>query len=75
MKWAAVAGITAIVALMAALEWPKLKPDQKKEKAAFAAITFIGWLIASLLVFYPEMPGPTQLVDRIYQPLGKLLEK
>ncbi|BBH19123.1 hypothetical protein Back11_04680 [Paenibacillus baekrokdamisoli] len=75
MRWAAILGITVIVVLMAMYEWPKMNQHLKKEKVAFAAILIIGWLLAILLVFYPDMPGPTQMVDAIYKPLGKLLEK
>ncbi|MCQ6561750.1 hypothetical protein [Paenibacillus mendelii] len=75
MKWAAILGITVILVLMAMYEWPKMDKKMKKEKSAFVAITIIGWLLAMLLVFFPDMPGPTQLVDAIYKPLGKLLEK
>lgn len=75
MRWTTILGITVIVALMAMYEWPKMKQHLKREKAAFAAILIIGWLLAILLVFYPDMPGPTQMVDAIYKPLGKLLEK
>jgi hypothetical protein len=46
-----------------------------KEKAAFATIALIFCALACLLVVYPELPGPTELVNAIYRPLGNLLEK
>ncbi|MFC5406856.1 hypothetical protein [Cohnella soli] len=75
MNWAAILGITVILILMVLFEWPKMNKNMKKEKAAFVTITIIGWLLAILLVLFPDMPGPTQFVDMIYRPLGKLLEK
>jgi hypothetical protein len=75
MNFAAVFGITACVILITLFEWPKIKKDQKKEKWAFLSITMIGWLLSVLLVFFPDMPGPTQLIDSIFKPMGKLLEK
>ncbi|MFK7696014.1 hypothetical protein [Paenibacillus sp. HJGM_3] len=74
MKTFAVLGVTVVAVFMILFEWPKLKRDQKKEKAAMICLAAIGWLLAVLLVFFPEMPGPTQLFDTIFKPLGKKLE-
>jgi multisubunit Na+/H+ antiporter MnhB subunit len=75
MKWAAILGITVVLVFMTIYEWPKMKVQMKREKIAFAALTILGGVLAFLLVFYPEMPGPTQWIDAIYKPLGKFLEK
>lgn len=75
MKWAAIIGISFIVLLIALYEWPKMNKNQKREKTAFFILSVLGWLVAVLLVFNPEMPGPTQMIEAIYKPLGKLLEK
>jgi len=75
MIWAQVMGITFIAALMALYEWPRLGRGRKKEKAAFVTLTALGWLLAVLYAFNPDMPGPTQLIDAIYGPLGKILEQ
>lgn len=75
MKIVAVLGITIIVALMALFQIARLDPQKhKKEKAAFWALTAVGWLLAILLVFFPDMPGPKQLMVTIYKPFGKILE-
>jgi multisubunit Na+/H+ antiporter MnhB subunit len=65
-------GILLVVVLMIKFEWPKI--NQKKEKAAFAVLTAIGCLLAVFLVLYPNLPNPTQFLETIYRPLGKLLE-
>jgi len=75
MKWLTIAGITLCVILMALFEWPKMDRHQKKEKAAFVTIVAMGWLLVILLLFFPEMPGPTQMIDKLFKPLGKMLEK
>lgn len=75
MKWEAVFGLTVIVAFIFLYEWPQMNPKQKKEKAAFIGVTTMGWLLGVLLVFYPDLPGPTELFSMIFGPLGKLLEK
>ncbi|WP_018130589.1 hypothetical protein [Effusibacillus pohliae] len=75
MKWGSVLAATVVVAFIVLYEWPKLQPNQKRERAAFVTVTAIGWLLAVLLIFFPDMPNPTDLVDAIYKPFSKLLEK
>lgn len=75
MEWAAVLGIAAVLVSMTLYEWPKMKTQMKREKAAFAALAVMGGTLALLLVFYPKMPGPTQWFDAIYKPLVNVLEK
>ncbi|WP_423802539.1 hypothetical protein [Neobacillus sp. SAB-20_R2A] len=75
MKWGLVIVSIFIAIIMFLYQWPKLKKQQKKEKAAFLSLTCLGLLLAVLLILYPEMPGPTQLIDWIYKPFGKLIEK
>ncbi|MDN3015893.1 hypothetical protein PH210_06685 [Paenibacillus sp. BSR1-1] len=73
MIWTVFA-ITVGVVLLILFEWPKMKQNQKKEKAAFVTLTAMGWLLAILLVFFPDMPGPTQMIEKLFKPLGKLIE-
>jgi multisubunit Na+/H+ antiporter MnhB subunit len=75
VKWATVLGVTTILFFITLFEWPKMKAQMKREKIAFAALTVLGEVLAVLLVFYPEMPGPTQWIAAVYKPLGKFLEK
>lgn len=75
MSWGAVISITVAVIIMICYEWPRLKSYSGKEKGAFAVLTAFGWVLSILLMLYPNMPGPTQLVDSIFKPLGKLLEQ
>lgn len=76
MKFGAVLGMTLIVALMVLYERSLMKSKkQKKEKAVFVTLAATGWLLAILIIFFPDMPGPTQLLEIIYEPLGKILEK
>lgn len=46
----------------------------KKDKAAFLSLTILAWGLGSIMVFYPDMPGPTELIDMLFKPLGRLLE-
>ncbi|MBM7653883.1 hypothetical protein [Neobacillus cucumis] len=74
MKWGPLLGCTALIILIILFQWPKLNQDQKKEKAALIILSALGWIMANLLLFFPDIPGPTELVDWIYRPLGKLIE-
>ncbi|OIJ15280.1 hypothetical protein BKP35_05380 [Anaerobacillus arseniciselenatis] len=74
MKWAMIFGITILTALILWYELPKINQNQKKDKYVLIALSAMSWVLAVLLLFFPNMPGPTELVDQIYKPLGKLLE-
>lgn len=75
MKLLPVLGIILIGILITLYEWPKIKKDQNMEKRTFVILTVGSIMLAILLVFFPETPGPTQMVEGIFKPLGKLLEK
>jgi Na+/melibiose symporter-like transporter len=75
VRWGVILVATLAVALIILYGWPKLNQKQKKDKVTFIALTIMGWLLAILLVFYPELPGPTQMIDAIYRPLGSILMK
>ncbi|MBO8162916.1 MAG: hypothetical protein H0Z34_04235 [Brevibacillus sp.] len=66
---AAVLGITVVLAVITLCEWPNLKQSGKKEKMAFAAITVIGGIMAVLYAINPDLPGPTQWIDAVFNPL------
>lgn len=74
MKVSAIMGIMLTVTVMTLYEWPKLKKDQKKEKGVFIAITIMGTILAIILVFFPDMPNPTDFIIWLFKPLGKYLE-
>jgi hypothetical protein len=75
MKWIKVAGITVCVVLIVLYEWPKMDRNQKREKAAFVTLSMMGWLLAILLLFFPDMPGPTQMIEKVFEPLRKMIQK
>ena len=75
MKWGVLFGMSFAAVCIVFFQLPRIKRNQKKEKAAFISLTLLGWLLSCLLVFYPDTPGPVQLVDTIFRPLGKLLVK
>ncbi|MFF2446193.1 hypothetical protein ACFVSW_03745 [Neobacillus sp. NPDC058068] len=74
MKVGVILGITALLVLIHLWEWPKLKKYERKIKVVFFTLLTIGWLLAILLVLFPNMPGPSQLIDFIFKPFGKYWE-
>lgn len=74
MEWVAVVGIAAVLILMALYEWPNLKSNKARGKIAFVALTGLGGILAVLLVFVPELPGPSDFMDSLFKPLINMLE-
>lgn len=52
-----------------------MKLRMTKEYIAAAVLTLAGTVLALMLVFNPELPGPSQLTDALYRPLINLLEQ
>lgn len=68
MNIGGVLGVTVILVLITMLQWPKLKKQEKKVKLAFVSLILFNWCLAVLLVVFPDMPGPGQIIDFIYKP-------
>ncbi|WP_182200702.1 hypothetical protein [Paraliobacillus salinarum] len=73
MKWLSILGILVITILIILYEWPKLKKNQKKEKKAFAVLLLTSVTLSIVLLYFPDIPGPTELIDTIFKPFGNLL--
>lgn len=75
MKWGALFGYSLLIICIVMFQLAKVKKDNKKEKVALISLSLLGWILATLLLFIPELPGPTQLIDHVFKPLGNLIEK
>lgn len=75
MKWGVLLGSLLLVLAMILYQWPKLRQHQKRDKIAFLSLSILGWILAILLIFFPNLPGPTQVVSWMYETPGKFLEK
>ena len=73
MNSGSVLAVTLVVVFILLYEWPKINRNQKKEKVVFICLTATGWLLAVLIIFFPDIPNPTQLVEKIFQPISKLI--
>ncbi|MEH7544974.1 MULTISPECIES: hypothetical protein [Bacillaceae] len=74
MKWGSILGCTVLIIMIILFQWSRLKQKQVKEKAALLTLSILGWILAILMLFFPDMPGPTQFIDWMYRPLGELLK-
>jgi multisubunit Na+/H+ antiporter MnhB subunit len=75
MKIGLILGTLVLVALIFLYEWPRINRTQKKEKVVFIVLLSLGTILAMVLIWNPDLPGPTQMVDYIYKPLGRMMEK
>lgn len=65
MKGVYIGSVTVVVVLLFLYQWPKMKSNDRKEKAAFATITMIGWAAAVVYIIFPEMTSPAKVLDFI----------
>ena len=56
MKFGGILGVTVLLVLIYWLQWPVLEKNIKKVKMAFLSIMIVNWVLAVLLVIFPEMP-------------------
>lgn len=66
--------ITVLLFLLLLWELPKIDRDWKKERTAFITILVMGWILAILLILHPDLPGPTEFLYNLFNPLNGFLE-
>ncbi|BBI34504.1 hypothetical protein [Cohnella abietis] len=74
MSWSEVVMIWLLGGAIGLMEQGKLK-GKLKEKVLLLSLIGACYAISLALVWVHELPGPTQWIDTLYKPLGKLLEK
>ncbi|WP_199425934.1 hypothetical protein [Thermaerobacillus caldiproteolyticus] len=72
MKAGVILGTLVLVALIFLYEWPRINRTQKKEKVVFIVLLSLGTILAIMLILNPDLPGPTQMIEYIYKPLGRM---
>jgi hypothetical protein len=70
-----IVAVTFLVFLMALFQLRKMNHHPKKDKIVFVSLTAIGWILAMLLIYFPDLPGPNKLIQDIFEPLGKRISK
>lgn len=69
-----VIGISLAAVSIIYFEWRGMNKNQKKEKFVALTLTMIGWTIGCLLVYFPDLPGPSDLLNIIFRPFKKILQ-
>ncbi|MBU8906635.1 hypothetical protein [Desertibacillus haloalkaliphilus] len=66
--------IAVVVGVVTWFEWPKIEKHETKEKRAFIAISAIAVCLAAFLLYFPDAPGPTHFVSKLFEPLTKMIK-
>ncbi|EGK12827.1 hypothetical protein [Kroppenstedtia eburnea] len=74
MKGMILLGITLILLLIGRYEWWMINQGRRKEKAVLFILVALGWVLAVLLLYFPDLPGPTRLLEKILSPLVRWME-
>jgi hypothetical protein len=75
MKAGPIIATTLIVCLVGFYQWTKMNQYPKKDKIVFLSITVIGWILAILLIYFPDLPGPNKMTKIIFEPFTKMMSK
>lgn len=68
---AQIIGLFILVFFFTLFQLPFLKHQQKKDISAYFLFTLIGLGLAILLIIKPDLPGPTQLIQKLYPTMIK----
>lgn len=74
MKFYEIAGMTAAALSLYAIDRRLLRQTPEHRLIYFGTLA-AGWALSLALILNPGLPGPTQLVEWLYGPLGKWLKK
>ncbi|MFK7693306.1 hypothetical protein [Paenibacillus sp. HJGM_3] len=74
MTWKSIAIWMGLSLLIAVTHWIQVRRAPMREKAAWVVILLLSFLLAAALMLDPELPGPTQLVNKVFGRLGTLIQ-
>lgn len=69
MTWLYITGVTSIASVIVWAEWHGPENKGNKERAALLAVAAFAWLAAVLVLLFPNMPGPIELINILCKPL------
>ncbi|WP_219838711.1 hypothetical protein [Paenibacillus sp. R14(2021)] len=73
MTWRAIPALMTISLLVTIVQLRWIRHAPAKERSAFWSLLALCWLLASLLMIFPRLPGLTELVDTLMTPIGDFL--
>ncbi|MFC4560086.1 hypothetical protein ACFO3D_18155 [Virgibacillus kekensis] len=65
--------ILSAAVLIFLFEWSNIDKDQKRERRAFIILLIGGVTTGIVLVYFPDLPSPTFLVELFFKPLSNIL--
>ncbi len=74
MKWGTALVITAILLLIVLSQRASLRKSVKRIRFAYVFLMALAWMLSMLLVYNPNLPGPSQMIDALFSPLGNWLK-
>ncbi|TVY07812.1 hypothetical protein [Paenibacillus cremeus] len=61
--------------LITCIQLPAVLKLPKREKVTFFILSAFNIALTCLLIKYPELPGPTHLINAVFDPISRLLMK
>ncbi|MDR6549237.1 hypothetical protein [Paenibacillus qinlingensis] len=72
----AIPWIMLLCVLITGVQWYWFrKKIPSKEKMTYWSILCLCWFLAIMLFLYPRLSGPTDWVNVIFRPLGKMIDQ
>ncbi|TYP79062.1 Ger(x)C family spore germination protein [Paenibacillus methanolicus] len=65
-------GLSGLGALNALLEW---KRASGRERVALMGLILLAWVLAALVILFPQLPDPYETTSSLFKPLAKWLRK
>lgn len=73
MRWGPIIAVTVVIGLIFWYEWPKMKSSPRKDKAVFVTLVSVCWVLS--MFDLRNVAGPTTLIESLFRPFSKMLEK
>ncbi|OAS16103.1 hypothetical protein [Paenibacillus oryzisoli] len=67
--------VMSLCLVITGVQWHWIhKKTPFKEKVTYWSILCLCWILAVMLFLHPSLPGPTDWVNVVFQPLGKIID-
>ncbi|OCT12310.1 hypothetical protein A8709_31245 [Paenibacillus pectinilyticus] len=68
-------GLMLLCLALSAWQWYRIRRIPRAERIVYLSILGMCWILALILYLYPNLPSPTTMLDTLFHPLGKLIDK
>ncbi|SDW46367.1 hypothetical protein [Paenibacillus sp. CF384] len=73
MTWKSIPALLTCSLIVSVLQWYWVRNAPRKERIAYLALLAFGFGLGVLLYVYPLLPGPSELLELWFGPLGRML--